>query len=134
MTNKLYYLFIIDINEGFPLEKGWALRSSHKYGQRGSGKRITSKVRTYLEGFFLAGNVNKADRMSAKDMAMELKKLVEGEIQNEEIPEIKTIEERYSANLRRESAERRVENNETNKRSENCSENIQQKWQKRSDG
>jgi len=29
----------------------------------------------------LAGNVNKADRMSAKDMAMELKKLVEeGEI------------------------------------------------------
>ena len=60
---------------------------------------------------------------------MELKKLVEeGEIQNEEIPEIKTIEERYSANLRRESAERRVENNETNKRSENCSENIQQKW------
>jgi len=81
MTNKLYYLFIIDINEGFPLEKGWALRSSHKDGQRGSGKRITSKVRTYLEGFFLAGNVNKADRMSAKDMAMELKKLVEeGEI------------------------------------------------------
>ena len=64
----------------------------------------------------------------SKDMAMELKKLVEeGEIQNEEIPEIKTIEERYSANLRRESAERRVENNETNKRSENCSENIQQK-------
>ena len=58
--------------------------------------------------------------MSAKDMAMELKKLVEeGEIQNEEIPEIKTIEERYSANLRRESAERRVENNETNKRSFN---------------
>ena len=78
MINKLYYLFIIDINEGFPLEKGW---NSHKYGQRGSGKHITSKVRTYLEGFFLARNVNKADRMSAKDMAMELKKLVEeGEI------------------------------------------------------
>ena len=81
MINKLYYLFIIDINEGFLLEKGQALRSSHKYGQRGSGKCITSKVRTYLEGFFLAGNVDKVDRMSAKDMAMELKKLVEeGEI------------------------------------------------------
>jgi hypothetical protein len=26
--------------EGFPLEKGWALRSSHKYGQHGSGKCI----------------------------------------------------------------------------------------------
>ncbi len=42
---------------------------------------LKSKVRTYLEGFFLAGNVDKVDRMSAKDMAMELKKLVEeGEI------------------------------------------------------
>jgi len=79
----------------------------------------------------LAGNVDKVDRMSAKDMEMELKKLVEeGKIQNEEIPETKTIEgwiTRYLVNLHRESAERRVENNETNKRSENCSENIQQK-------
>jgi hypothetical protein len=75
--------------------------------------------------------------MSAKDMTMELKKLVEeGEIQNEEIPEIKTIEgwiTKYSANLRRESAERRVENNETHKRSEKCGENIQQKRQRISD-
>ena len=56
--------------------------------------------------------------MSAKDMMAELKKLVEeGEIQEEEIPEIKTIEgwiTRYSATLRRESAEKRVaENNES---------------------
>ena len=50
-------------------------------------------------------------------MIMELKKLVEeGEIQEEEVPEMKTIEgwiTRYSASLRRESAEKRVaENNE----------------------
>ncbi|CAJ0839557.1 3989_t:CDS:2 [Entrophospora sp. SA101] len=108
----------ININEKFQLEKGWTLRSNHKYGQRGSGKRITSKVRTYLEGFFLGGNVSKTDRMSAKDMMVELKKLMEeGEIQEEEVPEIKTIEgwiTRYSATLRRESAEKRVaENNKS---------------------
>jgi len=61
---------IIDINEKFPLEGGWALKSNHKYGQRGSGKRIIIIVRTYLKGFFLTGNVSKADRMSAKDMVI----------------------------------------------------------------
>ena len=69
-------------------------------------------VKTYLEGFFLAGNVNKTDRMSAKDMIIQLKKLAEeGEIQDSEVPEIKTVEgwiTRYSASLRKESAEQRV--------------------------
>ena len=111
----------VDISDKFQLEKGWALKSNQKYGQRGSGKRITITVKAYLEGFFLAGNVNKTDRMSAKDMVTELKKLAEeGEIQNDEVPEIKTIEEwitRYSASLRKESAEQRVIS-ETNKRLE----------------
>ncbi|RHZ76926.1 hypothetical protein Glove_187g60 [Diversispora epigaea] len=108
-------IYAIDTNEKFPLEIGWALKSNYKYGQRGKGKRITKKVRTYLEGFFLAGNMNKTDRMSAKDMLNELKKIAEeGEIQSEEIPEIKTIEgwiTRYSASLRKESAEQRISNN-----------------------
>ncbi|POG78563.1 hypothetical protein GLOIN_2v1535525, partial [Rhizophagus irregularis DAOM 181602=DAOM 197198] len=112
---------IKDISDKFQLEKGWALKSNQKYGQRGSGKRITITVKAYLEGFFLAGNVNKTDRMSAKDMVTELKKLAEeGEIQNDEVPEIKTIEgwiTRYSASLRKESAEQRVIS-ETNKRLE----------------
>ena len=43
---------LLDINENFPLESGWALKSSHKYGQRGTGKRISTMVKTYLEGFF----------------------------------------------------------------------------------
>jgi hypothetical protein len=103
---------VIDINENFPLESGWALKSSHKYGQRGTGKRISMTVKTYLEGFFLAGNVNKIDRMSAKEMVIQLKKLAEeGEIQDSEVPEVKTVEgwiTRYSASLRKESAEQRV--------------------------
>ena len=45
----------VDISDKFQLEKGWALKSNQKYGQRGSGKRITITVKAYLEGFFLAG-------------------------------------------------------------------------------
>lgn len=60
----------------------------------------------------MAGNVNKVDRMSAKDMVMQLKQLAEeGEISIDEVPEIKTVEgwiTRYSAHLRKESAEQRV--------------------------
>ena len=112
---------IIDIDNNFPLENGWALKNNQKYGQRGSGKRITLTVRAYLEGFFLAGNLNKTDRMSAKDMITELKKLAEeGEIQKNEVPEIKTVKgwiTRYSASLRKESAELRVLG-KTNKRPE----------------
>ncbi|GES74920.1 hypothetical protein GLOIN_2v1535567 [Rhizophagus clarus] len=108
-----------DISDKFQLENGWALKSNQKYGQRGVGKRITVLVKAYLKGFFLAGNVNKTDRMSAKDMYIELNKLAEeGEIQKDEVPEIKTIEgwiTRYSASLRKESAEQRVIG-ETNKR------------------
>jgi len=100
------------MDEKFQLESGWALRSNYKYGQRGTGKRITMIVKAYLEGFFLAGNVNKTDRMSAKDMVVQLKKLAEeGEISKDEVPEIKTIEgwiTRYSASIRKESAEQRV--------------------------
>jgi len=69
----------------------------------------------------LVRNVNKTDRMSAKDIVIEPKKLAEeGEIQKDEVPEIKTIEgwiTRYSASLRKESAEQKVIG-ETNKRLE----------------
>ncbi len=139
MLIKLHSI-IIDINEKFLLEGGWALKSNHKYGQQGSGKRIIIIVRTYLEGFFLVGNVSKADQMSAKNMVIQLKKLAEeGEIQEGEVPEIKTVEgwiTRYSASLRKESVKQRVMDNdknqgswiETSKRPKNDSKNAQQKY------
>ncbi len=93
----------------------WALRSNQKYGKKGSGKRMTATVKAYLEGYFLAGNVNKTDRMSAKDMVIQLQDLAkEGEIQFDDIPEIKTVEgwiARYSANLRKNYAAQRVAEN-----------------------
>ncbi|CAB4401774.1 unnamed protein product [Rhizophagus irregularis] len=97
----------IDTNENFPLESGWALRSSHKYGQRGTGKRISMTLKQLAE---------------------------EGEIQESEVPEIKTVEgwiTRYSASLRKESAEQRVmdgsrnqESVVTSKRPENGNKNT----------
>ena len=72
MKDTNHPIIIIDINENFLLESGWALKSSHKYDQRGTGKRISMTVKTYLEGF-LAGNINKTDRMFAKDMVIQLK-------------------------------------------------------------
>ena len=101
-------------------------------------------VKTYLEGFFLAGNVNKTDRMSAKDMVIQLKQLAEeGEIQESEVPEIKTVEgwiTRYSASLHKKSAEQRAmdgshdqENVRNSKRPENGGKNTlpRNKWQKK---
>src|SRR3954453_9094730 len=102
-------------------------------------------VKTYLEGFFLAGNVNKTDRMSVKDMVIQLKKLAEeGEIQESEVPEIKTVEgwiTRYSVSLRKEAAEQRVMGRScdqesrvgTSKRTENSSKNtlLKNKQQKK---
>ena len=43
---------------------------------------MKKKVKSYLEGYFLAGNVNKTDRMTAKEMVSQLQILAdEGEIQ-----------------------------------------------------
>jgi hypothetical protein len=49
----------------FPLNLGWALKANQKFGKRGIGKRISLEIRVLLEGYFLAGNVNKSDRYTA---------------------------------------------------------------------
>jgi hypothetical protein len=102
------WLFNIDVE--FELEKGWALKSKQKYGIRGGEKRMTKKIKSYLEGYFLAGNINKTDRMTAKEMVSQLHILVdEGEIQVENIPEVATVANwitRYAANLKKSLAQR----------------------------
>jgi predicted DNA-binding helix-hairpin-helix protein len=98
-------VFNIDIEELFELEKGWALKNKQKYGIRGRGKRMKKKVKFYLEGYFLAGNINKTDRMTAKEMVSQLQNLAdEGEIQVEDIPEVSTVANwitRYAANMKK---------------------------------
>lgn len=104
--------------ESFSLTNGWALRNNQKYGKKGSGKRMTATVKAYLEGYFLSGNANKTDRMSAKDMVKELQNLAkEGEIQLDDVPEIKTVEgwiARFSSSLRKEYAAQRIAENNNN--------------------
>jgi hypothetical protein len=127
-SSNLLSIICLDI-ENFPLMSGWALRSNQKYGKKGSGKRMTATVKAYLEGYFLAGNVNKTDRMSAKDMVMQLQDLAkEGEIQLEDVPEIKTVEgwiARYSSSLKKKYAAQRVaENNISGDQNETINNGI----------
>ncbi|CAG8855277.1 2172_t:CDS:2, partial [Gigaspora margarita] len=71
----------------FPLNLGWALKVNQKFGKKGAGKRISPEIRILLEGYFLAGNINKSDRYTAQDMHDELVRLAqEGEIKMEEVP------------------------------------------------
>ena len=82
---------------------------------------MTEKVKSYLQAFFLAGDENKTERMSADEMVQELNELVkEGEIQVDDVPQVKTVENwisRTSAALRKQAAADRRQaehyNNET---------------------
>ena len=113
----VFIIFNIAVDEGFELKKGWALKSNQKYGKRGAGKRMTITVKSYLESYFLAGNINKTDRMTAKDMVEQLQILAdEGEIQVEDVPEITKVSSwitRYAASLKKHSAETIVEGSST---------------------
>jgi hypothetical protein len=84
---------------------------------------MTEKVKSYLQAFFLAGDEDKTERMSANEMVRELKELVkEGEIQADEVPQVKTVENwisRTSATLRKQAAADR-------RRAEHCDDEISQ--------
>ncbi|CAG8809850.1 10783_t:CDS:2, partial [Gigaspora margarita] len=77
----------------FPLNLGWALKINQKFGKKGVGKRISPKIRLLLEGYFLAGNINKSDRYTAEDMHNELvQRAKDGEIKIKEVPKVTTIQ------------------------------------------
>ena len=76
---------------------------------------MTKKVKSYLEGYFLSGNANKSDRMTAREMVSKLQNLAEeDEIQAEDIPEVVTVANwitRYAASLKKLSAQLVEESN-----------------------
>ncbi|PKK57177.1 hypothetical protein RhiirC2_721392 [Rhizophagus irregularis] len=90
-------------------ESGWALKSKQKYGKRGSGKRLSKRVWKILEEYFLEGDVDKSKRYTAATMLESLKKKVEGgELGNDEIPKLQTVQSwisRYSAQHHQKMAE-----------------------------
>ncbi|RIB05837.1 hypothetical protein C2G38_2047279 [Gigaspora rosea] len=72
---------------------GWALKETQKYGKRGGRKHMTVRIIKLLKSFFHAGDVDKSERYTAKDMLNALEKKTEvGELETSEIPKLKTIE------------------------------------------
>ncbi|EXX57761.1 hypothetical protein RirG_204100 [Rhizophagus irregularis DAOM 197198w] len=62
---------------------------------------MTKQVKELLKSFFLNGNLNQKDKMSAKDMYNELLTFVEsGELKAEDVPKIITIQNWISAYAR----------------------------------
>jgi len=71
-------------------------------------KFILDFISSILQGFFHAGNVDKSDRYTARDMHSELMKMAEdGEINQESIPKIESIQSwiaRYAAAYKTEAS------------------------------
>ena len=82
----------LDYTLDFALSSGWALKENQKFGKKGGGKRISKNVVSYLEAYFLAGDIDKSEKYTAQEMHNELKGLVEeGILEEEEIPKVSTI-------------------------------------------
>ncbi|CAB5380017.1 unnamed protein product [Rhizophagus irregularis] len=97
------------IDEDFQLPKGWALKQNQIFGGKGSGKRMTKKVKSLLELFFLNGNINPQDKLNAQEIHDELLKYVETEeIEEQDVPKVSTIQgwiSRYAAALKYQATE-----------------------------
>ncbi|CAG8583111.1 14734_t:CDS:2 [Rhizophagus irregularis] len=97
------------IDENFQLPKGWALKQNQIFGRKGSGKRMTKKVKSLLELFSLNGNINLQDKLNAQEMHDELLKYVETEeIEEQDVPKVSTIQgwiSRYAAALKYQATE-----------------------------
>ncbi|RGB24591.1 hypothetical protein C1646_676264 [Rhizophagus diaphanus] len=95
--------------EDFQLPKGWALKQNQIFEGKGSGKRMTKKVKSLLELFFLNGNINPQDKFNAQEMHNELLKYMETEeIEEQDVPKVSTIQGwigRYAAALKYQATE-----------------------------
>ncbi|CAG8442809.1 3546_t:CDS:2 [Funneliformis caledonium] len=71
----------------------WALKENQEYGKKGGRKYIPEEVMELLKGFFHTGDTYKSERYLAKEMLVALQKKVEiGELEESDIPKLKTIE------------------------------------------
>ncbi|CAG8523276.1 19814_t:CDS:2, partial [Racocetra fulgida] len=80
------------IDEGFQMLKGWAFPANAKFGKKSGAKKIKKKVVGLLKQFFLNGNINAKDKLTAQRMYLELKKFAQSrEINDDDIPQVSTI-------------------------------------------
>ncbi|CAG8531195.1 25031_t:CDS:1, partial [Gigaspora rosea] len=98
----------IELNNNNYFCSGWALKENQEYGKKGRGKCMTETVKEILKPLFHAGNEDKNERYTAKEMLQDLQQRVQtGELEADKIPQLKTIENwigRYSSLYKKEVA------------------------------
>ncbi|CAG8530440.1 23701_t:CDS:2 [Gigaspora rosea] len=83
---------LMNIDQIYDFEKGWALKGNQKYGKKGGGKRIKKNVKQLLISMFLNGNINPHDKLTAQEMYDSFQEFVaSGEVEKEDVPSISTI-------------------------------------------
>ncbi|CAG8746645.1 33693_t:CDS:2, partial [Racocetra persica] len=91
-------------------KKKQVLKEMQEFGKWGGCKYMTAHITELLKSFFHAGDIDKSERYSAKDMLDALEKRAEtGELENSEILKLKTIENwigRYAQQYKKELAEK----------------------------
>ncbi|CAG8685266.1 6951_t:CDS:1, partial [Dentiscutata heterogama] len=71
------------------MPRDWALPKNTRFVKKSSGKKIKAKFVVYLKQFFLNGNLNLKDKLTAKKMYEELLKLVYSEeIDKDHVPKV----------------------------------------------
>jgi hypothetical protein len=103
---------IDDINMRDLLKPGFALKSKQIFGKKGGGKRINLEVVEKLKEMFLAGNIEKNQKLSAENMLRNLQLYAENnEIEFNNIPSLQQIKSwitRFNQYHKRQAAENNV--------------------------
>ncbi|GET62126.1 hypothetical protein GLOIN_2v1812351 [Rhizophagus irregularis DAOM 181602=DAOM 197198] len=104
--NQILSTDMLDSNEEIRLgTKG----KSKIWKKREVVKELVKYIIVLLEGYFLAGNLNKSDRYSVQEMWNELTKLAEkGRLEETDIPKVSTIQNwiiRYAAQYKQNMAQ-----------------------------
>ncbi|CAG8671181.1 hypothetical protein C2G38_2031153 [Gigaspora rosea] len=98
----------IELNDNNYFFSGWALKENQEYGKKGKGKRMTETVKEILKTLYYTSDEDKSERYTAKKMLQDLQQRVQtGELEADEIPQLKTIENwigRYSSLYKKEAA------------------------------
>ncbi|RIB18591.1 hypothetical protein C2G38_2184224 [Gigaspora rosea] len=84
---------ILFLDKENQLETRMALKEMQEYEKRGGRKHMTVRIIELLKSFFHAGDIDKSERYTAKDMLDVLEKKAKvGELETSEVPKLKTIE------------------------------------------
>ncbi|CAG8797889.1 12688_t:CDS:2, partial [Gigaspora margarita] len=68
----------------FPLNLGWALKHNQQLGKRG-GRHISPNIVSAIKTFFMAGQLDKSNRFTAKEMVNKLQEIAKsGEISDDD--------------------------------------------------